>query len=252
MGQSAWTPINNSNSWTSSVLTSVSLHTEKLWFWRISTTASFIMSRANRIPMQFRGPAPNGMYVYGSMAFMLSLLNLKVQQNTQRRQSTDNDTTNDNNNNTLDFFYINGHVIYWAEHTQEQEGDKRSSGCTEKQDLSGLNASGSGHNSGSRCMGHVGTMTTISFGITRPFISTVALATRSRRCAMGYNLRDSLMTLSRYSICISGWYWIGACTHTSAQLSAGIPAHSVRSGPTSVLYVHEYVVWVTWGSSIHL
>lgn len=83
--------------------------------------------------------------------------------------------------------------------------------------LSGLNSSGLGHRLGSRCRGHVGTMTTMSFGITRPLISMFALATRSRRGAMGYNRRDSLMTLSRYSICIRAWYSTGAFTDTHTQ-----------------------------------
>lgn len=59
-------------------LTSVSLHTEKLYLWRISTIASFIITRANLIPMQFLGPAPKGMYVYGSIVSLFSLLNLRV------------------------------------------------------------------------------------------------------------------------------------------------------------------------------
>lgn len=38
--------------------------------------ATFRVRRANRIPMQFLGPAPKGRYVYGSMVSLFSLLNL--------------------------------------------------------------------------------------------------------------------------------------------------------------------------------
>ena len=38
--------------------------------------ATFRVRRANRIPMQFLGPAPKGRYVYGSIASLFSLLNL--------------------------------------------------------------------------------------------------------------------------------------------------------------------------------
>jgi len=38
--------------------------------------AIFRDRRANRIPMQFLGPAPKGRYTYGFMASLFSLLNL--------------------------------------------------------------------------------------------------------------------------------------------------------------------------------
>lgn len=172
-------------------LTSVSLHTEKLYPWRISTIASFIITRANRIPIQFLGPAPKGMNVYGSIDSLFFLLNLKVHTNMLMAEMR-----------------CDHGFIWWLVLT-----------CKSFQYLSGLNSSGSGHTLGSLWMGHVGTMIIISLGITMPFISTDALATRSRRAAMGYNRRDSLMTLSRYSICISAWYWTGAYTHRHTDVT---------------------------------
>ncbi|KAF3852395.1 hypothetical protein F7725_005750 [Dissostichus mawsoni] len=116
----------------------------KLYLCRISTNASLIITRANRIPMQFLGPAPKGMF---ELLWLGPQIRVPVKV-------------------------------------------------------------------------HVGTITTISLGITRPFISTVALATRSRRGAIGYNRRDSLMTPSRYSISIRAWY--GKWTHGIFE-KLGIP-----------------------------
>lgn len=58
-------------------ITSVSSHTEKLKFCKISTTASLTMARPSRMPTQFLGPIPNGRKVYGLIFCLFCLLNLK-------------------------------------------------------------------------------------------------------------------------------------------------------------------------------
>lgn len=141
--------------------------------------------------MQFLGPDPKGMYVYGSILSLFSLLNLRTHTHTHAEWMKKRNKAI----TCKDRFGYSKSLLY----------------------LSGLNSSGLGHTLGSRCRGHVGTMTTMSFGITRPLISMFALATRSRRAAMGYNRRDSLMTLSRYSICIRAWYSTGAFTDTHTR-----------------------------------
>lgn len=58
------------------VLTGVSLQVLNEKFCNRTTTATFRVRRANLIPMQFLGPAPNGRKVYGSIESLFSLLNL--------------------------------------------------------------------------------------------------------------------------------------------------------------------------------
>lgn len=57
-------------------LTWVSLQAWKVKCCNTAVMATFRVRRANRIPMQFLGPAPKGRYVYGSMLSLFSLLNL--------------------------------------------------------------------------------------------------------------------------------------------------------------------------------
>lgn len=56
-GESKW---KDSQTTSANILTSVSSQTKKLHFCRTSTRASLTITRAIRIPRQFRGPIPNG------------------------------------------------------------------------------------------------------------------------------------------------------------------------------------------------
>lgn len=145
-------------------LTCVSSHTPTSNLCKISTTASFIVTWAKRMPMQFLGPIPKGMNVYGSMDSLLSWVNLNAQQIKAHRDIR----------------------------LQEQEFVKCVCG-----DLSGLKESGSLQCSGSLWRTYVGIITTISLGMMSPLISTVFLQTRSSRAAGGNSRRDSFRAASR-------------------------------------------------------
>jgi hypothetical protein len=60
-------------------LTCVSLQVCKVKFCRTLMTPSLMFMRVNLIPMQFLGPFPKGMYLYGSMLSLFFLLNLVSQ-----------------------------------------------------------------------------------------------------------------------------------------------------------------------------
>lgn len=62
-------------------LTSVSSQGSTEKFCRILTIASFMLMRANLMPMQLLGPYPKGRYVQGLILSLFSLLNLVSQLN---------------------------------------------------------------------------------------------------------------------------------------------------------------------------
>ena len=58
------------------ILTGVFSHTANLYFSKNLTKVSLISIKANRMPTQLRGPAPNGIKAQLSRLFLPSALNL--------------------------------------------------------------------------------------------------------------------------------------------------------------------------------